>query len=496
MKNSLKRELRRHLRDTFGLTDYRPGQKEAVYTLLSGRDVMCILPTGAGKSLCWQLPAVVHGGLTLVVSPLIALMRDQVQHLMEIGVPAVSLDRLLSPEERQATMDAIRRGKARIVLVSPERLQQESFRRLCREVTPWLVVVDEAHCIVQWGGDFRPAYQQIGAFLRSLPSRPTLCALTATADPAMQRDICLQLEAPRMQRIILPHIRENLVYKVRTTLDSWGEIIRLCQREPCKTVIFCGTRASAEALADCLQRCGIPAAFYHAGQERGERLIAQERFRTGEIDVLCATSAFGMGVDIPDIRRVIHEQLPPDVIDYAQQSGRAGRDGQPAECILLLEPGDLLHKARIAARLDDGKWTHRFRVWRMKRRYWHKLEQEMRVLLTSRCIPSEMAAVLGRRIPLCGKCSACRNGRMLQRIPQFAGMKEWQIRLWFLRWQRMELARKRQCSPRQIMSDRILGIAAQKLAFPVEVQAPAELERLLAYFRGEWVHDLPDDGAC
>ena len=182
MKHSLKQETLRHLRETFGLTDYRPGQKAAVQALLSGRDVMCILPTGAGKSLCWQLPAVVHAGVTVVISPLIALMRDQVQHLTAIGMLAVSLDSLMSPAEKEQALSAIRSGAVRIVFVSPERLQQSSFRHLCREIQPWLIVVDEAHCIVQWGGEFRPAYRQIGDFLHGLQTRPVLCAMTATAD--------------------------------------------------------------------------------------------------------------------------------------------------------------------------------------------------------------------------------------------------------------------------------------------------------------------------
>ena len=485
MKHSLKKELRRHLRDTFGLADYRPGQKEAVQALLSGRDVMCILPTGAGKSLCWQLPAVAHEGLTVVVSPLIALMRDQVQHLAAIGVAAASLDSLKSPEERAAAMGAIRKGDVRIVFVSPERLQQSSFRRLCKDVPPWLLVVDEAHCILQWGGEFRPAYGQIGDFLRALPARPVLCALTATADAAMQRAVMRQLDAPKMKRVVLPHIRENLVYQVRTTLDGWGDILRLCREEPCKTVVFCGARVHAERLAEALRQQGIAAAHYHAGMARDDRLAAQECFHGGETMVLCATSAFGMGVDIPDIRRVIHAHLPSDVIDFAQQSGRAGRDGLPAACILLFEPVELLMKACIAGKYRDGKWQHWLRNQVSVRRYWHKMEQLLKVLLTARCIPAELAAILGRRTSSCGKCSACQRTPVLKKIPRFAGMRESQLRLWFLKWQRQEMARLRRCRPGEIISDAALNTAARRLVFPQDVAAPRELERLLAHFRGE-----------
>ena len=484
MKYSLKQEARRHLRDTFGLENFRPGQKAAVHALLSGRDVMCILPTGAGKSLCWQLPAVVHDGLTVVVSPLIALMRDQVQHLAEKGIPAVSLDSLMSDGEKADAMDAVQRGAVRIVLVSPERLQQSGFRRMLREVPPWLVVVDEAHCIVKWGWDFRPAYQQIGDFLSSLPERPVLCALTATADKSIQRAVMRHMSAPQMKRIILPHIRENLVYNVRTTLDSWGEVLRICRTVPCKTVIFCPSRMASEQLAQRLSECGISAGYYHAGMAREERLAVQERFCVGKIMILCATSAFGMGVDIPDIRRVIHVRLPGDVIDYMQQSGRAGRDGQRAECIVLLEPMELLIKVRSCMKYT-GKGLQSIRQGIEGRRSLRKLETLLTVLLASTCIPAGMARAMGQRLGVCGKCSACRRGRQITHVPRLAGMNSWQLRLWFLRWQREKLAKTRGCSAHRIISDAELIMAAKRLSFPTEMKELPELERLTAYFRGE-----------
>ncbi len=488
MKYSLKRACLQHLRDSFGLDHYRPGQKAAVETLLSGRDLMCILPTGAGKSLCWQLPAMVHEGLTVVISPLIALMRDQVQHLHRVGIQAVSLDSLMSPEERAQAMERIRRGEARIVLVSPERLEQWQFRKLCREMSPWLVVVDEAHCIVQWGEEFRPSYLKIGKFLQTLPQRPVMCAMTATADAALQRAISRSLGMCREKRIMLPHIRENLVYEVHTTLDVPWEILRLCLKVPCKTVVFCSTRVGAEWMAVMLRRNGIGAAHYHAGMDREQRLQVQEEFRAGTIEVLCSTSAFGMGVDIPDIRRVIHDHLPGDLIDYAQQSGRAGRDGEPAECILLFEPNDLLVKARLVQKESCEMGFHPILRWRYQHKYWRKLEKLLRVLLTSRCIPAAMAAALGKTIHPCGKCSACVNGRRMRHIPHFRNMREWQIRLWFLMWQRDEMAKAQHCRPGKIMPDGALMTAASKLVFPVETNATAELERVLAHFRGERMH--------
>ena len=481
MKHSLKRDAFRQLRDTFGLENYRPGQKEAVHALLSGRDVMCILPTGAGKSLCWQLPALVHEGLTVVVSPLIALMRDQVQHLHALGIPAASLDSLQSPEERAQAMADLLAGRVRIVLVSPERLLQRQFCQMCAAVQPWLVVVDEAHCVLQWGEEFRPAYAAIADFLQTLPRRPVLCAMTATANGAMQRAIAAALGMRRTKRILLPYIRENLVYEVRTTLDRAGNILRMCRESPCKTVIFCGTRVGTEALAALLRSQGVAADHYHAGLERAVRLAAQARFQTGETAVLCVTSAFGMGIDIPDIRRVIHAHLPDDVIDYVQQSGRAGRDGQRAECILLFDPNDLLMKARLHTR--QPKWSLRGRL--RLRRERRKQTQMLRTMLTSTCIPAGLAAALGRRISPCGQCSACRKGRLLPRIPRLEGLGESRVRLWFLCWQRDEMAKKRGCLPGQIMPDAALRSASRRLVFPDGADVPPEMERLLRHFRGE-----------
>lgn len=494
MKRSHKQACLRHLQDTFGLTEYRPGQKAAVETLLSGRDVMCILPTGAGKSLCWQLPALVHEGLTVVVSPLIALMRDQVQHLAAAGVSAVSLDSLMSPEERARAYQAIRQGQVCIVLVSPERLEHRQFRQLCREMQPWLVVVDEAHCVLRWGEHFRPAYSEIADFLHVLPNRPVLCAMTATADKTMQRGIREALGMRREKRILLPIIRENLVYEARTTLDKTGNILCLCRESPCKTVIFCDTRARTERLAEMLSSQGIPAEHYHAGLEKNTRLNVQERFREGTVDVLCATSAFGMGVDIPDIRRVIHDHPPEDLIDYVQQSGRAGRDGQPSQCILFFEPNELLRKTRMRMKAKERMPHQPIRRWMYLRRYWRGVERLLTVLLASRCIPAGIAAALGKRIQPCGQCSACKAGRRSSSIPRFANMSENQMRAWFLCWQRDALAKKRQCPPEKIVADHALNFAAKWFVFPEGTAAPPEMERLLAHFRGEWMHDPGSNG--
>ncbi len=494
MKHGLKRECLHHLQSTFGLTAYRPGQREAVQALLSGRDVLCILPTGAGKSLCWQLPAVVHEGLTVVVSPLIALMRDQVRHLTNIGIPAVSLDSLMSAEEKTAAIDGIRQGIVRIVFVSPERLKQPRFRGLCGEVCPWLVVVDEAHCVVQWGESFRPAYGGIPDFLSALPHRPVLCALTATADDAMQRAVCTRLTMRRVKRILLPILRENLIYEVHTTLDRTGAILRLMQTSLCKTVIFCRSRARTECLAELLNKQGIRAEAYHAGMERAQRLAVQTRFQAGTTPILCATTAFGMGVDIPDIRRVIHDYLPDSLIEYVQQTGRAGRDRQRAECILFLEPNELVRKASIRHQAKDMFPKHPLRQRRYLQRHGKRLNELLRVILQSPCIPAGIAAAFGRPSRPCGRCSACRKGRMLPHVPSMTGKREWQIRAWLLMWQRASLASKMNCPPAKIASDRALIVAAKKFVFPEDTAVFPEMERLLTHFRRGGMHASESDG--
>ncbi len=494
MKYSLKRACLRHLRDTFGLEDYRPGQKAAAHALLSGRDVMCILPTGAGKSLCWQLPAVVHDGLTVVVSPLIALMRDQVQHLSAIGIPAVSLDSLMSPQERQAVAGQIRAGQVRIVYVSPERLEQSGFRSLCEEMKPWLVVVDEAHCVVQWGEKFRPAYQNIQGFLQALPVRPVLCAMTATADESLQRAIHRNLGMQRPRRVLLPILRENLIYQVRTTLDRTGAILHLMQQDPCRTVIFCRTRQRTENLAALLAESGVAAAYYHAGMPREDRMGVQERFLAGEAQVLCATTAFGLGVDIPDIRRVVHDHLPDSLIDYVQQSGRAGRDGQEAECILLLEPNALVGKVFTVRKCRDrlrrrpirglGEWLRAHRGMR----------HVLKVMLASDCIPTGIARAFGGKAAPCGQCSACRRGKLVRKAPDVFFMTERQIRLWVLAWQRRALADHLHIRPSEVMPEEAMRRAAKALVYPAECTLRPEMDRLLRHFRRQRMHEDVGNG--
>ncbi len=461
------------LRRVFGVEDFRPGQREAVETLLRGQDLFALFPTGAGKSLCYQLPALVLDGTALVVSPLIALMRDQVAGLREKGIPAVLLDSLQSRDDFEDSLAEIRKGRAKLIYVSPERLQTARFRELMQAAPPALLVVDEAHCAVQWGEEFRPAYGEIARFLALLSPRPAVCAMTATAGAALRRAVIrsVGLRDPRLVR--LPLIRENLRYLVLTTSDPDAEALRLCRlHEGERGVVFCRSRRRCEQLADILRRGGASAGFYHAGMSREDRRQTQDAYARGNIRVLAATSAFGMGVDIPDIRWVLQDRLPDSVTDFAQQTGRAGRDGLPADCVLLVDPADLsrlAYDARNARRerLRVPLWRvgQRLRAARKARRETAEREAMLRVALNGRCIPAQLAAFFGGRAAPCGICSACvKRARIggwtaLAPVPDLNGSEE-NVRRWALDWQRTAVAARLDLAPAQVLSDQGLAFAA------------------------------------
>ena len=460
----LRRERARRLQalqTIFGLQGFRPGQEKAVDALLRGRDLICILPTGAGKSLCWQLPAVLHEGWTLVVSPLIALMRDQLRGLQAHGLDAVCLDSLQTEEEREASLHLLETGQTKIALVSPERLQSVRFCRAVQARPPWLMVVDEAHCVPRWGDSFRPAYAQLDQFLGDLPARPVLCAMTATADAAMRRDIARSLGMRRPKRVVLPVTRDNLRMAVNTTIHPEETILLLMEEHAGeKRVVFCRTRRETERLAALLRLEGMAAEHYHAGMDREERLAVQARFTDGKTEVLTATTAFGMGVDVPDIRCIVLSGLPDTMLDLAQQFGRAGRDGESADCVLLLDPAGLeTRRKHLRWRRKDG-WAQ-----------WHKAHRETSALLdwclSGRCLQQGIARAFGQRCAPCGVCSACLRAKRLGRFrrltatPEIHHMRERHLRAWALRWERAEIARQSGAGRQAVMPEHVLRRAAE-----------------------------------
>ncbi|MGD8277712.1 MAG: ATP-dependent DNA helicase RecQ [Gemmatimonadota bacterium] len=330
------------LRRTFGYPAFRGVQERAVQAVLEGRDVLVLMPTGGGKSLCFQVPALVLPGLTLVVSPLISLMKDQVDALERRGVSATFVNSSLPPSEMRERLDRAVRGELRLLYIAPERFDSADFRERLPRLRVARLVVDEAHCVSEWGRDFRPAYLRLGRERRKLGC--PLVALTATATPEARADIVFHLGMRRPVVLAGGFDRPNLAWrvdKVRDEPDRDRRLLRLVRRRrEGAAIVYAPTRRRVDALADLLNRSGVPATGYHAGAAASERQRLQDRFMAERSPVLVATNAFGMGIDKPNVRLVVHHAMPGNLEAYYQEAGRAGRDGAPATCILLYAPGD------------------------------------------------------------------------------------------------------------------------------------------------------------
>lgn len=336
-------DLERTLRERFDLEHFRPGQREVIENVVQGRDVLCVMPTGGGKSLCYQLPALLLPRLTLVVSPLIALMKDQVDVLVQRGVRATLLNSSLDPGEQRIRLQEIEAGQYDLVYVAPERFRSPRFVEAMAKVRPSLLAVDEAHCISEWGHDFRPDYAKIGLARRRLGAPPCI-ALTATATDLVRRDIADQLDLQDPAQFVTGFDRPNLGYAVveaRRDADKLVALAETLEQNQGPAVIYASSRARCESVGQFLEnQLNRSVAIYHAGLSREERNVAQDRFMSGEAEIVVATNAFGMGVDKANIRSVIHFNMPGTLEAYYQEAGRAGRDGNSARCVLLFALGD------------------------------------------------------------------------------------------------------------------------------------------------------------
>jgi ATP-dependent DNA helicase RecQ len=334
--------LRATLKERFGLTRLRPGQLAVIERVLGAESTLAVMPTGSGKSLCYQLPAVLLPGRTVVVSPLIALMKDQCDSLNALGVPSVQMHSAANTEEARAAHDAVADGSAKIIMVTPERLADPAFLELLIARPVSLLVVDEAHCISQWGHDFRPAFLEIGPAVQRL-GKPTVLALTATATGEIATDICRELGIPAKGVVNTGSYRDNLDLRVEQVAredDKLERAVKLVHATQGSGLVYCATIKAAEAVYEALQAAEESVGLYHGKLPAAERHAQQEAFMRGERRVMVATNAFGLGIDKPDIRFVLHYQLPSTLEAYYQEAGRAGRDGEPARCTLLFLRGD------------------------------------------------------------------------------------------------------------------------------------------------------------
>ncbi|MBU6303190.1 MAG: DNA helicase RecQ [Verrucomicrobia bacterium] len=341
------------LRETFGYDSFRPFQQEIIEASLAGRDVVAILPTGAGKSICYQVPALAREGLTLVISPLIALMKDQVDALVANGVSATFLNSSLDPEEARLRLSGLDQGIFKLLYAAPERVMNGGFIDDLKRWGVRGVAVDEAHCVSEWGHDFRPEYRQLARLREELPGVPFL-ALTATATRRVQDDLVSQLALRQPEVFVASFNRPNLTYTIIPKAKPVRQVFDFVQARPGEAgIVYLQSRKGTEEMAAALAAEGIPALAYHAGLEPGLRSENQEAFLRDRVRVICATVAFGMGIDKPDVRYVIHADLPKNMESYYQETGRAGRDGLPSDCVLLFSKGDFMRNLRFLEEMTD-----------------------------------------------------------------------------------------------------------------------------------------------
>lgn len=401
----------RLLWETFGYTEFRPGQLKLIDAMLAGRDVLGVMPTGAGKSICYQMAGMLLRGVTLVISPLISLMQDQVTALQRAGISACFINSSQSAEERRDAIAAASAGRCKLIYIAPERLEMLRFHDVLHKLKISMVAVDEAHCISQWGHDFRPSYRRIPQFLESLPERPVISAFTATATAQVREDIIQSLHLHQPERLITSFDRPNLYYEVRRPYDREKQLLRFVQEHPGQCgIIYCLTRKKTEELAQYLCDNQIPAAAYHAGLDAMTRRAVQRKFLSGEIPVITATNAFGMGINKADVRFVVHFGMPRNLESYYQEAGRAGRDGEPAHCLMLFDEADIgLHEYLIRQDPENPALTDEKVAW-LKKQNLRRLEQMKRYVFTEQCLRQHILAYFGQDAPdFCGQCSNCES---------------------------------------------------------------------------------------
>lgn len=397
------------LKTTFGYDEFRPGQKAVIQQVLAGENTLAIMPTGGGKSLCYQIPALLFSGLTVVVSPLISLMKDQVDALNDNGIAATFINSSLSNQAINERLQELRHGDYTLLYVAPERLDSAYFIQALGSLPIDLLAIDEAHCISQWGHDFRPSYLALSTAIEQLPTHPQVLALTATATEQVAQDICEQLGIDPRQEVNTGFARDNLNLAIVKDQDTDRYILDYLKVNRGEAgIIYASTRKEVMRLTSLLQKHHVKAAPYHAGLDDDVRRQNQEDFLYDRVDVMVATNAFGMGIDKSNVRFVIHAQVPGTLEAYYQEAGRAGRDGLPSEAILIFRPADtqLQHFFIDESEMDD---EHKHRAYR-------KLQVMTQYANTQGCLQQFILKYFGEASEPCGRCSNCTDDRTAQDI--------------------------------------------------------------------------------